>query len=80
MNYKQAKTKAQLAADASGLNYAILFNGVEYDYTIAKRHTGEVFKMVYPEKETTSTDENIESICISETETKPIKKNVSKKG
>lgn len=79
MNYKQAKTKAQMSADASGLDYAILHNGIEYDYTIAKRHKGAVFEMVCPEKVTDSTDKNIEPIYIEKTETKSIKRNVSKK-
>ena len=80
MNYKQTKIKAQMSADASGLDYAILHNGIEYDYVIAKRFKGEVFEMVYPQKEINSTDKNIEQIYNSDeqTEAKPKKRNVSK--
>lgn len=80
MNYRQAKTKAKISADASGLDYAILHNGIEYDYVIAKRFKGDVFEMVYPQKETTSTDENIDTVYNSDEqiEAKPKKRNVSK--
>ena len=51
MNYKRAKIEAQSKANNSNLDYAILFNGNEYNVTIAKKHKGDVFEIVKPDLE-----------------------------
>jgi hypothetical protein len=72
MNYKQAKIKAQMAADASGMDYVIIGTNKNYDIAIAKRHKGEFIDLISPSKA-----EVIEQEETNE-EVKP-KRNVSKK-
>jgi hypothetical protein len=63
MNYNRAKIKAQMSATASGMDYAILKNGINYDYVLAKRLKGEAYEMIYPEKATDITSD-VEEVVI----------------
>jgi hypothetical protein len=74
MNYKQAKIKAQMAADASGMDYVTIGTNKNYDIAIAKRHKGEYIDLISPSK----AEEVIEQEASTEVIEKP-KKNVSKK-
>jgi hypothetical protein len=74
MNYKQAKIKAQMAADASGMDYVIIGTNKNYDIAIAKRHKGEFIDLISPSK----VEEIIEQETSEEVIEKP-KRNVSKK-
>ena len=85
MNLQKAKKLAQYSANNTNLTHVIAFDGVKYSIHLEKRFTGNVIEAVYPEKETTSTEEvkeNIEQIYNSEQqpeEVKHKKANVSKK-
>lgn len=75
MNYKQAKTKAQLAADASGLDYVTIGSNNNFDIAIAKRHKGEFVDYILPVK----AEEIAEQEAPEKVIEKP-KRNVPKKG
>lgn len=78
MNYRQAKTKAQMAADASGMDYVTIGTNKNYDIAIAKRHKGEFIDLISPSKveiiiETNAEDQEVTNEVIE----KP-KRNVRK--